>query len=244
MGHDLQPFGGPGRPVVEVGPPGREVAPASLRLDQVVVAAEVAQVVAVADVAADLLADRGRGPLHGRVQLGIPGRGPGPEAGQGAKGLAIDPAVAVVVEAELDPGAVQVGAGADPADAWGALVAGAERPGSEELAGGTAPQQRVQGRPVARADLPAVAVVELDRRQQATVAGAGHGGLGGRLVDDRPVGPAHQVRGGGQVAGLVVVVHGQVAAGRARDDLGGVHAVAGRVVGVVPERGGGADVTE
>ena len=84
MGHDLQPFGGPGRPVMEVDPPGREVAPAPLSLDQVVVPAEIAQVVPIADVAADLLADRGRGPLHNRVQLRIPGRGPGPEAGQGA----------------------------------------------------------------------------------------------------------------------------------------------------------------
>jgi hypothetical protein len=92
--------------------------------------------------------------------------------------------------------------------------------------------------------VPAVAVVELGRRQQAAVAGAGDGRLGRRLVDDRPLGPGHQVGRGGQVAHLVVVVEGQVAAGRALNHLGGVHAVAHRVLGVVPERGCGAHVTE
>jgi hypothetical protein len=105
-------------------------------------------------------------------------------------------------------------------------------------------QQRVQGRPVADTELAAGAVVELDRRQQATVAGTGDGGLGGRLVDDRPVGPGLQVRGGGQVADLVVVVYGQVAAGRARNHLGGVHPVAQRVVGVVAECDVGTHITK
>ena len=69
--------------------------------------------------------------------------GPGPEAGEGAQGLPVDPAVAVVVEAQLDPGGVHVGVEVDPTDARGALVAGAEGPGSEELAGRSARQQRV-----------------------------------------------------------------------------------------------------
>jgi hypothetical protein len=56
MGHDVEPLGSPGRPVVQVGLPAPEVASASLRLDQVVVAVEVAQVVTVADVASALLA--------------------------------------------------------------------------------------------------------------------------------------------------------------------------------------------
>jgi hypothetical protein len=103
VGHDLQPFGRLGRPVMEVDPPAAEVAPAPLSLDQIVAPAEVAQVVTVADVAADLLADRGRGALDGGVQRRISGGCPGPEAGQGAESLTVDPAVAVVVEAQLDP---------------------------------------------------------------------------------------------------------------------------------------------
>ena len=103
MGHNLQPFGCLGRPVIEVDPPGGEVAPAPLGLDQIVVLAAVAQVVTVADVAADLLADCGRGALDGGVQLRVPGPGPGPKAGQGSPSLTVDPAVAVVVEAQLDP---------------------------------------------------------------------------------------------------------------------------------------------
>ena len=59
--------------------------------------------VTVTDVAPDLLADLGGGALDGGVQLRVPGRGPGPEAGQGAESLPVDPAVAVVVEAQLDP---------------------------------------------------------------------------------------------------------------------------------------------
>src|SRR5207247_7402315 len=140
---------------------------------------------------------------------------------RGAAGLPVDLAVAVVVQAQLDPGGVHAGVQANLADAWGALVAGAQRPGSEELAGGAAGQQRVQGRPVADAELAAVAVVELGRGQQAAVGGGGDGRLGRRLVDDRLVGPLHQVGGGGQVAGLAAVVDVQAAAGRAGDHLGG-----------------------
>jgi len=81
-----------------------------------------------------------------------------------------------------------------------------------------------------------VAVVELGRRHQAAVAGGGDRRLGRRLVDDRLVGPVHQVGGGGQVVYLVAVVDGQVAAGRTRDHLGGIHPVPQGVFGVVAER--------
>jgi hypothetical protein len=45
---------------------------------------------------------------------------------EGAEGLPVDLAVAVIVEAELDPGGPHIGAQADLADARGALIAGAE----------------------------------------------------------------------------------------------------------------------
>jgi hypothetical protein len=119
---------------------------------------------------------------------------------RGATGLSVDLAVAVVVQAQLDPGGVHVGIQAELADAWGALVAGAQCPRSKELAGGAAGEQLIQGRPVADAELAAVAAVELGRDQQTAVTGGGDGRLGRRLVDDHPVVPPHQVGGGSQVA--------------------------------------------
>src|SRR4029453_16696440 len=139
VGHDVESLGGPARPVVQVHPPAAKVAAAALGLHQVIVPAPVAQVVTVADVAADLLTGRRGGPLDGRVQLRVGGGGPRPEAGQGAAGLSVDLAVAVVVQAQLDPGGV--GVQAELADAWGALVAVAQCPRSKELAGGAGGQE-------------------------------------------------------------------------------------------------------
>jgi hypothetical protein len=70
MGHDAEPLGGPGRPVVQVHPPAGEVAATALRLQQVIVSAPVAQVVTAADVAADLLTGRRGGPLDCRPAPG------------------------------------------------------------------------------------------------------------------------------------------------------------------------------
>src|SRR4029453_15361885 len=92
--------------------------------------------VTVPDVAADPLAGRRGGLFDGGVQLRVGGRGPGPEAGQGAAGLPVDLAVAVVVQTELDPGGVHVGVQVDLEEAWGALVAGAQRPSGGELGAG------------------------------------------------------------------------------------------------------------
>src|SRR4029450_7395389 len=63
VGRDVESLGGPARPVVQVHPPAAKVAAAALGLHQVIVPAPVAQVVTVADVAADLLARRRGGPL-------------------------------------------------------------------------------------------------------------------------------------------------------------------------------------
>ena len=81
MGHDAEPLGGPGRPVIQVHPPAAKVAAAALRLHQVIVPAPVAQVVTVADVAADLLTARRGGPLDRLVQLPVGGCSPRPEPG-------------------------------------------------------------------------------------------------------------------------------------------------------------------
>src|SRR4029453_9408671 len=86
------------------------------------------------------------GLFDGGVQLWVGDGGPGPEAGQGAAGLPVDLAVAVVVQAELDPGGVHAGVQADLEEAWGALIAGAQRPGGEELAGGAAGPKNAPGR--------------------------------------------------------------------------------------------------
>ena len=154
MGDDVQPLRGPGRPVIQVHPPAPEVALAALSLNEIVVLAHVAQVVAVADVAAD--------PLTGRAA---------------ARSTAVSSSGSVDVVQSEKPVSVPRACRSTRQRRWkwnpssmveastsGAntirrilgvpLITGAQRPGGQELSRWVALQQRLQGRPVADRSRP------------------------------------------------------------------------------------------
>ena len=87
-------------------------------------------------------------------------------------------------------------------------------------------------------------VVELGGGQESTVRERKDRRLRGLRVQGAPEHPIHQVRARGQLDPVAGVVHTQVATCRIRDDLEGVHCVAGAVCHGIAVRGGPHDVAQ